>query len=114
MLYVCTFAISKEVIKRKMKCCCDVEAMNPDVYQGWWGGKHCRDSPVQTDRECDCEPDKCQAGENYYTEFEQVFRYSLPRGKVAGFIAESIQVCADVEYNAVHNIRCIVLQSPCQ
>uniref|UniRef100_A0A1B6GM39 Alanine--glyoxylate aminotransferase 2, mitochondrial n=1 Tax=Cuerna arida TaxID=1464854 RepID=A0A1B6GM39_9HEMI len=66
-------------------------AMNPDVYRGWWGGRYCRDSPVQTDRACQCTPDHCQAGDNYYEEMEQVFRYSLPRGKVAGFFAESIQ-----------------------
>ncbi|XP_054288815.1 alanine--glyoxylate aminotransferase 2, mitochondrial isoform X2 [Macrosteles quadrilineatus] len=66
-------------------------AMNPDVYRGWWGGQYCRDSPVQTDRECGCSQDHCQAGDNYYSELEQVFRYSLPRGKVAGFFAESIQ-----------------------
>jgi alanine-glyoxylate transaminase/(R)-3-amino-2-methylpropionate-pyruvate transaminase len=28
----------------------------------------------------------------YYAQLEEVFKYSLPRGKVAGFFAESIQV----------------------
>lgn len=28
--------------------------MCPDVFRGPWGGSHCRDSPVQTIRECSC------------------------------------------------------------
>uniref|UniRef100_A0AAR2IXH0 Alanine--glyoxylate aminotransferase 2, mitochondrial n=1 Tax=Pygocentrus nattereri TaxID=42514 RepID=A0AAR2IXH0_PYGNA len=28
--------------------------MCPDVFRGVWGGSHCRDSPVQTIRECNC------------------------------------------------------------
>ncbi|XP_075225460.1 alanine--glyoxylate aminotransferase 2, mitochondrial [Lycorma delicatula] len=66
-------------------------AMNPDVYKGLWGGKYCRDSPVQTTRDCDCTNGYCQAADNYYGQLEEVFKYSLPRGKVAGIIAESIQ-----------------------
>lgn len=46
--------------------------MNPDPYQGIWGGAHCRDSPVQTDRKCDCDTDYCRAGDLYY---KQVTRY---------------------------------------
>lgn len=92
--------------------------MNPDVYQGWWGGRYCRDSPVQTDRTCSCSPDHCLAGDNYYSELEQVFRYSLPRGKVAGFIAESIQVnithfsyfaIISEFFNAIQNVTCVYL-----
>uniref|UniRef100_A0A8C2IJB0 Alanine--glyoxylate aminotransferase 2, mitochondrial n=1 Tax=Cyprinus carpio TaxID=7962 RepID=A0A8C2IJB0_CYPCA len=30
--------------------------MCPDVFRGLWGGSHCRDSPVQTIRECSCSP----------------------------------------------------------
>ncbi|KAK3915939.1 Alanine--glyoxylate aminotransferase 2, mitochondrial [Frankliniella fusca] len=66
-------------------------AMNPDPYQGLWGGKHCRDSPVQTTRDCACSPDECEASSKYYEQLEEVFKYSLPRGKVAGLFAESIQ-----------------------
>ena len=33
-----------------------VHSMNPDPYRGPWGGGHCRDSPVQTDRTCGCPP----------------------------------------------------------
>nr|CAD7452666.1 unnamed protein product [Timema tahoe] len=66
-------------------------AMNPDVYRGLWGGSKCRDSPVQTSRECSCSEGHCKASEMYYGQLEEVFKYSLPRGKVAGLFAESIQ-----------------------
>lgn len=69
--------------------------MNPDVYKGLWGGSQCRDSPVQTDRHCDCTEGNCQAADRYYEQLEEVFRYSLPRGKVAALFAESIQVTLD-------------------
>lgn len=65
--------------------------MNPDVYKGLWGGANCRDSPVQTQRNCNC-GDNCAASEMYYEQLEEIFRYSLPRGKVAALFAESIQV----------------------
>nr|CAD7406347.1 unnamed protein product [Timema cristinae] len=67
------------------------KAMNPDVYRGLWGGSKCRDSPVQTSRECSCSEGHCKASEMYYGQLEEVFKYSLPRGKVAGLFAESIQ-----------------------
>lgn len=66
--------------------------MCPDVFKGIWGGKKCRDSPVQTQRSCDCGRDRCQAADKYYEQIEEVFSYSIPRGKVAAFFAESIQV----------------------
>ncbi|XKL63936.1 hypothetical protein PGB90_006300 [Kerria lacca] len=66
-------------------------AMTPDIYKGLWGGKHCRDSPVQTTRNCNCSTFKCEATENYYKQLEEVFKYSVPRSHVAGLIAESIQ-----------------------
>ena len=66
--------------------------MNPDVYQGIWGGSKCRDSPVQTTRQCNCSPTECNATEMYYKQLEEIFKYSLPTGKVAGIFAESIQV----------------------
>ncbi|XP_026464938.1 alanine--glyoxylate aminotransferase 2, mitochondrial-like [Ctenocephalides felis] len=73
--------------------------MNPDPYQGIWGGAHCRDSPVQTDRKCDCDIDHCRAGDLYYKQLKEVFKYSLPRGRVAAFFAESIQgVGGTVQY----------------
>lgn len=68
--------------------------MNPDPYVGIWGGKLCRNSPVQTTRHCDCSADKCLASARYYEQLEQIFKYSLPRGKCAGvsiqFIVGSI------------------------
>jgi alanine-glyoxylate transaminase/(R)-3-amino-2-methylpropionate-pyruvate transaminase len=66
--------------------------MCPDVYRGIWGGNNCRDSPVQTHRCCECKRDRCQAADMYYEQLKNKFSYSLPRGKVAGFFAESIQV----------------------
>lgn len=66
--------------------------MVPDVFKGLWGGKYCRDSVVQTTRQCECSTFRCQATENYYKQLEEVFMYSIPRGHVAGLIAESIQV----------------------
>ncbi|XP_061386887.1 alanine--glyoxylate aminotransferase 2, mitochondrial [Musca vetustissima] len=67
--------------------------MNPDPYTGIWGGSNCRDSPIQTDRQCECnaESGQCRASEMYYNELEQTFKYSLPRGKVAAMFVESIQ-----------------------
>nr|XP_033342712.1 alanine--glyoxylate aminotransferase 2, mitochondrial isoform X1 [Megalopta genalis] len=64
----------------------------PDVYRGQWGGSKCRDSLVQANRHCDCNNEKCVASEKYFTEFEDTFRFSLPRAQgIAAFIAESIQ-----------------------
>lgn len=68
-----------------------IHTINPDPYQGIWGGDHCRDGPVQSNRHCDCPPHLCYAGDNYYKQLEAVFKYSLPRGKLAGMFAESIQ-----------------------
>ncbi|XP_058056683.1 alanine--glyoxylate aminotransferase 2, mitochondrial isoform X2 [Anopheles bellator] len=73
--------------------------MNPDPYSGLWGGKHCRDSPVQTTRDCACREQDCCASDMYYDQLEQTFKYSLPRGKVAAMFAESIQgVGGSVQY----------------
>lgn len=65
--------------------------MNPDPYQGVWGGMKCRDSPIQTTRSCDCTPGRCFAEDNYINQLEVEFKYSLPRGKCAAMFAESIQ-----------------------
>ncbi|KAH8405332.1 hypothetical protein KR222_005706, partial [Zaprionus bogoriensis] len=76
-----------------------LHVMNPDPYQGIWGGAACRDSPVQTSRSCSCSGGSCAATAEYYNELEQTFKYSLPRGKVAAMFAESIQgVGGTVQY----------------
>ncbi|XP_054733040.1 alanine--glyoxylate aminotransferase 2, mitochondrial isoform X2 [Anastrepha obliqua] len=74
--------------------------MNPDPYMGIWGGAACRDSPIQTDRKCECSQETgCLAGARYYEQLEEVFKYSLPRGRVAAMFAESIQgVGGTVQY----------------
>lgn len=66
-------------------------AMNPDVYRGIWGGKYCRDSPVQTVRQCSCTPTECEAKAKYLEQLSEVYHYSIPRGRVAAFFAESMQ-----------------------
>lgn len=63
----------------------------PNPYTGIWGGSSCRTSPIQTDRECDCSEGRCKATDNYINDLKDVFRYSLPKGKIAGMFAESIQ-----------------------
>ncbi|XP_072169078.1 alanine--glyoxylate aminotransferase 2, mitochondrial-like [Diadema setosum] len=71
--------------------------INPDVFRGPWGGKHCRDSPVQTVRNCDC-TDNCQAKDMYLEQYDDVLRFSASK-KVAGFFAESVQgVGGTVQY----------------
>jgi alanine-glyoxylate transaminase / (R)-3-amino-2-methylpropionate-pyruvate transaminase len=65
--------------------------MNADPYTGIWGGKNCRDSPVQTTRHCDCPANQCLASDKYYEQLEKVFKFSLPRGQCAAMFAESIQ-----------------------
>lgn len=47
-------------------------AMNPDPYIGLFGGSHCRDSPVQTQRSCDCPPEGCGAADKYMEQFNEV------------------------------------------
>lgn len=66
--------------------------MNADPYRGEWGGKQCRDSPIQTTRSCNCSPGQCVASGKYVDQLEEVLRYSAPKGRVGGFFAESIQV----------------------
>ena len=63
------------------------------IFRGLFGGKNCRDGPVQALRDCDCPADHCAAGPAYLNQMDEVFKYSLPKGgKVAGFFAESLQV----------------------
>ncbi|KAI8504599.1 alanine--glyoxylate aminotransferase 2 [Branchiostoma belcheri] len=64
--------------------------MNPDVYRGLWGGAHCRDSPVQTDRSCSCAAGECMAKDMYLEQLHEVLRYSTGK-RVAGFFAEAVQ-----------------------
>eukprot|EP00088_Acartia_fossae_P003947 TRINITY_DN11696_c0_g1_i1.p1 TRINITY_DN11696_c0_g1~~TRINITY_DN11696_c0_g1_i1.p1 ORF type:complete len:499 (+),score=87.62 TRINITY_DN11696_c0_g1_i1:38-1534(+) len=77
--------------------------MNPDVYRGLWGHPGCRDCPVlpQGYEVCNEGEGECaSAVDNYMEQFEEVVRYSLPKGKsVAAFFAESIQgVGGSVQY----------------
>ncbi|KAK7070269.1 alanine--glyoxylate aminotransferase 2 [Halocaridina rubra] len=66
-------------------------AMNPDPYQGLWGGH--RDSPVQSVRAHESEliDGVCSSADKYVQQLEEVLMYSVPKGKVAAFFAESIQ-----------------------
>lgn len=65
--------------------------MNPDVYRGIWGGKNCRDSPVQALRECSCSTHECEAKTKYLEQLDEVYQYSIPRKRAAAFFAESMQ-----------------------
>ncbi|KAF6022753.1 hypothetical protein EB796_018940 [Bugula neritina] len=44
---------------------------NADPYKGPYGGKACRDSVVQADRSCDCQPGQCMASEQYLEEVKR-------------------------------------------
>jgi hypothetical protein len=66
--------------------------MNPDPYRGIWGGRHCRDSPVQTTRSCQCLPDQCHASDRYIEQLNDVLHYEVHKKKVAAIFIESIQV----------------------
>lgn len=71
--------------------CLYLKVMNPDVYRGPWGGAHCRDSPVQTSRDCGCCTTECTAKDKYIEQLKELFKYNLPKGHVAAIFAESIQ-----------------------
>ncbi|KAJ8911427.1 hypothetical protein NQ315_005960 [Exocentrus adspersus] len=74
------------------------KTMNPDIYSGIWGGNKCRDSPVQTDRTCNC-VGECAAGLEYAKQFENKLNYDIPKNNIAAFWAESIQgVGGTVQY----------------
>ena len=62
-------------------------AMNPDPYRGLFGGKFCRDSPVQVSRDCSCQPGNCMAAGAYMEQFEEVVKYSLPKGFLMLFLS---------------------------
>lgn len=63
----------------------------PNPYSGRWGGQFCRSSIIQTERKCECFDGKCKAALKYFEELLDEFKYSIPKGKCAGMIAESIQ-----------------------
>ena len=76
-------------------------AMNPDMYQGIWGGPGYRDCPVLPQGVARASDDECREVEDLYlNQLEEVVRYSLPKGNsLAGFFAESIQgVGGTVQY----------------
>ena len=51
-----------------------------DVFRGPWGGKNCRDSPIQSPRDCNCKPNECQACDNYVNQVQDVLVHSMPKG----------------------------------
>lgn len=71
-----------------------MQITNPDVYLGAWGGSNCRDSPVQAgNRKCNCAKGQCMAEDSYVKDFKDLYKSVIPNdGKIAAFIAESIQV----------------------
>ncbi|XP_069946805.1 alanine--glyoxylate aminotransferase 2, mitochondrial isoform X2 [Cherax quadricarinatus] len=74
-------------------------AINPDPYRGLWGGH--RDSPVQSVRSNESEvvDGVCSSTQKYIDQLQEVLMYSLPKGKLAAFFAESIQgVGGTVQY----------------
>jgi len=75
------------------------KTMNADPYRGPWGGSHCRDSPSQTKRKCDCKPNECKAGDQYVDQLQQTLDYDIPVEGPAAFLIESIQgVGGTVQY----------------
>ncbi|XP_074546998.1 alanine--glyoxylate aminotransferase 2, mitochondrial-like [Halichoeres trimaculatus] len=64
--------------------------MCPDVFRGPWGGSHCRDSPVQTIRDCSCAEGQCMANDKYIGQLKETFATSVP-SRIAAFFGEPIQ-----------------------
>eukprot|EP01135_Chromosphaera_perkinsii_P001959 Nk52_evm6s215 gene=Nk52_evmTU6s215 len=67
-----------------------LHTLNADVYRGPFGGKSCRNSLCQTDRECACPEDECEAANSYAEQVSDLIKHSTS-GAVAGFFAEPIQ-----------------------
>ncbi|EYC17636.1 hypothetical protein Y032_0030g2187 [Ancylostoma ceylanicum] len=69
-----------------------LKAMAADPYGGPWGGKNCRDSPIQPKRDCSCKAGECEATDKYMQQFEETLRHDFPAatGPAAALI-ESIQ-----------------------
>lgn len=63
----------------------------PDPYRGRFGGGHCRDSLVQPNRQCNCQANDCEASDKYIQDLEELLHSTVPKNRIAGFIAESIQ-----------------------
>ncbi|XP_012992451.2 alanine--glyoxylate aminotransferase 2, mitochondrial isoform X2 [Esox lucius] len=63
--------------------------MCPDVFAGPWGGSHCRDSPIQTIRNCSCPQGLCMANDKYIGQLKEVFATSVP-SRIAAFFGEPI------------------------
>ncbi|XP_038845517.1 alanine--glyoxylate aminotransferase 2, mitochondrial [Salvelinus namaycush] len=63
--------------------------MCPDVFAGPWGGSNCRDSPIQTIRDCSCPQGSCTANDKYIGQLNEVFATSVP-SRIAAFFAEPI------------------------
>ncbi|KAI7795630.1 alanine--glyoxylate aminotransferase 2, mitochondrial [Triplophysa rosa] len=80
-------AVYKYPVPSSMGC---HNTMCPDVFRGLWGGSQCRDSPVQTIRECSCSPGHCQANDKYIDQLKEVFDTTVPR-RIAAFFGEPIQ-----------------------
>ncbi|KAF3848993.1 hypothetical protein F7725_015490 [Dissostichus mawsoni] len=55
-----------------------------------WGGSHCRDSPVQTTRQCGCAQGHCMANDQYIGQLKETFATSVP-SRIAAFFGEPIQ-----------------------
>lgn len=70
-----------------------IHVANPGLYKRLWGTSRCKDCCAPgVNGTCDCVNDECVALKRYFEEFEDIFRFSLPKkGGVAAFIAESIQ-----------------------
>ncbi|RWS12041.1 hypothetical protein B4U79_05290, partial [Dinothrombium tinctorium] len=64
---------------------------NPDPYRGKYGGKACRDSQFQVQRDCICAPNECLACNHYIEDLQDLLNTIAPSKGIAGFIAESIQ-----------------------
>ncbi|KAK2581635.1 hypothetical protein KPH14_002136 [Odynerus spinipes] len=70
-----------------------IHVTNPGLHKNLWSTSRCKDcsAPAVKDT-CNCTDNKCVVLDRYFEEFEDTFRFSLPRkGGVAAFIAESIQ-----------------------
>ncbi|KAK6010588.1 hypothetical protein OSTOST_24379, partial [Ostertagia ostertagi] len=70
-----------------------LKAMAADPYSGPWGGKKCRDSPIQTKRDCSCKDGECKATDKCYcANLMRTQRLRLPAATgPAAVLAESIQ-----------------------
>ena len=53
-------------------------------------GQYCRDSPIQTNRPCDCsDSEHCQATDYYIEELETVLNSTVPK-KIAAFFLNQV------------------------